>query len=97
MIDPHKYIVFNRQQFEQVMAHSGLAVRQLEELEDAVVIRLRDVFAATALSSYAHGILCSIEIAKSPRALDTDFLLELADYFAGQADEASRLQNKVPD
>ena len=71
-------------------------------LEDAVVIRTQDIFAAGGLSAYAHNIRAYIGGAFHfiPSEM-VEQLLEVADYFASVAQEAedrlNRGECKVPD
>lgn len=104
MIDTHKYIVFKRDDLMGLLDRTpGIDVRNVTDaldtlcLDDALVIRKRDVFAASALYTYAHSIQTAIELAQFPQALDVEFLEQLRDYFAGEADDASRRIGRVPD
>lgn len=101
-IDRRKYVVFNRADLMKLLERTPgidltgfLSDIDKLELDDAVVIRRRDVFAASALYAYAHSIQTVIEISRSPEALDLEFLAELADFFAGEADHST--QHQVPD
>ena len=72
------------------------------ELNDAVVIRRRDVFAAPALEAYANAIQCVIEaLYCTAMAGNVDGLEELrniADYFHTQAEKSYNEANrKLPD
>lgn len=71
-------------------------------LDDAVVIRRQDVFAAPALEAYANAIQCLIEaIDLVPYDADLDkskqSLRDIADYFHDQADRSYMIQRKLPD
>ena len=66
-------------------------------VDDAVVIRLKDPFAATALHTYCSAILTVLELME----LDEDEhqrMLDIADYFHQQAVESSSIKGKrLPD
>lgn len=112
-IDRNKYITFKSCEFDKWLEGvHDMDVEQLPlALEDAVVIRRQDVFAAPALYAYASTILSCVELMEavmSPQYLgkvsigDTepmvriDQLRELADFFAGEADTARQVHGKVP-
>ena len=67
-------------------------------IDDAVVIRLKDPFAATALHSYANTILSTIELIPNLDPDDYQRMIEIADYFAQKAMESQAIKNKrLPD
>lgn len=92
-----KYIVFKRDTWDWT------EVSPKDEVHDAVVIRLQDVFAESALWTYANEIRAAMEILRLmyPASVDSDVLMErldgIADYFAQMADAAGRVTKKVPD
>jgi hypothetical protein len=104
-----KYVVFARDHYRQWMDEWPEVNPEEEprEIEDAVVIRRQDVFAASALFSYANSIRTATEIMELERAgrggergpVDevVDRLNEIADYFMRQAEEASKSASKIPD
>lgn len=127
-IDRDKYIVFKRQEFQEMMSLLALPpwtdqrdgslvgkdwlippfIEQIsdevkdKELVDAVVIRKKDPFAASALHAYASSILTTIELLKISGVNGdlADRLLKLADYFSGEADDATfglDGDRKIPD
>lgn len=110
MASDSKYVVFHRDYYEQWM-NEWPEVNPAEEplpIDDAVVIRLQDVFAAPALYAYAASIRTAIEIMERARAatgtpraeLDgiVDRLNDIADYFMEQAVKAERSEKmKIPD
>lgn len=104
-IDPDKYVVFHRDTFHGIIQQACSKLNSLQlamdltdvQLDDAVVIRKRDVFAAPALYAYAATIQSVIEVQEASQKVDTDHLRELVDFFAGEADQARRIQGKVPD
>ena len=71
------------------------------EVNDAVVIRLKDPFAATALYTYSSTIVSFIELLRDLDHLSTeeeDRLLGIADYFHMQAMLSSEITGKkLPD
>jgi hypothetical protein len=64
------------------------------ELEDAVVIRRRDLFASPALASYAAAIVMAIKLA--PNAENREELLRVADYFQRQSELAAEEGHQMP-
>ena len=107
-----KYVVFKREDWqkgwEELISKDNLVTWDFppEQVEDAVVIRRQDIFAPAALYGYAHAVLTArdiLEWGSSESELDEldslalDSLTELADYFASQADLATKEQSKVPD
>jgi len=60
-------------------------------VQDAVVIRRQDLFAAPCLATYANMI------ALVARRVEDPELLAIADYFEGQAQLASEEGHKYPD
>lgn len=65
-------------------------------VEDAVVIRKQDVFAAPALDAYSNAITCAVELMPddSPHK---ERLKDLADFFHQQAVESWIMDRKIPD
>lgn len=107
-IDPGKYVVFKRsdwnefaEQVRQIHHADELAFELAEKgLTEAVVIRLKDVFAEGALNSYSSAVLTTIDVLRmAPDANVSllEHLRDLADYFAGCAEKAHKLSKKVPD
>jgi hypothetical protein len=70
-------------------------------VDDAVVIRLKDPFAATALHTYANTIMSFVELMQTVSALgkeEEQRLLDIADYFAEKGDESRKILDKrLPD
>jgi len=70
-------------------------------VEDAVVIRLKDPFAATALHTYANTILSFVELMRTVSALSKEEetrLMDIADYFQEKGDESRMITDKrLPD
>lgn len=91
-----KYVVLKRADLESLLMELGLqsvndpdvpadwAEDALESyvLQDAVVIRTKDVFAGPALHSYAHNIALVAHLSSRPE------LQPIADYFSDRAREA---------
>jgi hypothetical protein len=91
----------------------GWTVDQLldKELPDAVVIRLQDIFADTALYNYANAIQTQIEMLRAMRVehlMEDDMvgdydsmmkrLEDIRDYFFGKANQSRNLDyRKIPD
>lgn len=104
-----KYITFKRAEYEEwlqverrfqpsALVHAS----EPEPINDAVVIRTQDIFAAAGLNAYALNIRTYIGgvVNFMPEEM-VDKLLEVADYFAAVAQEAEdrlvRGECKVPD
>lgn len=86
-----KYVVFKRDQFD-----AGVSA----PLDDAVVIRLQDVFASAALYTYANTIAVALSVLRTTDGVDRDLLSSLqstADYFAECAEDAGDYAGKLPD
>jgi len=122
-----KYMVFKRNEFYELMGELALPVGDVDcapvaqniekrakevSLQDAVVIRKQDMFAAPALHAYASSIQTVIELLESlapdPNIKDHGIpgmpvgkmarLHEIRDYFFQQALEADDVRTKkVPD
>lgn len=97
-----KYVVFKRADWEALQQESPESDPEEFILEDAVVIRLQDIFAESALFAYAASIRTSCEILEAtvtdPDPALLDNLNEIADYFMSQGELASKgLHRKIPD
>jgi len=101
--DP-KYIVFKAEEFDRWnnlvggTKKAGLQGR----VDDAVVIRLKDPFAATALYTYCNTIMSFLELMDDRDASMTEEerqrMLDIADYFHGQAMDSEKIKGKrLPD
>jgi hypothetical protein len=70
-------------------------------VDDAVVIRLKDPFAATALFTYCNTIISFVELLESLEVIsegEHQSLLDIADYFHSQALESEKIKDKrLPD
>lgn len=113
MIKLDKYTVFKTDELQQMMGRflpkgdvdcAPVAQEMLEaiadtQLRDCVVIRLKDVFAESALRSYAASVLTAVDVLRMQpytNIAQLEWLVELADYFNGAAEQASHMQKKVP-
>jgi len=67
-----------------------------QEVMDAVVIRLQDVFAPPALDSYANSIAIALELIASDGE-QWKSLRAIADYFSEQASISWDTNRKIPD
>lgn len=98
-----KYVVFKKSDIDLVLLQdlmeSNTTVSLPVPIDDAVVIRTQDIFAAGGLSAYAHQINVFLQHAMSED--DASALEEIRDYFLGVAQEAEdrmhRGECKVPD
>lgn len=68
-------------------------------VDDAVVIRLKDPFAATALFTYCNTILSFVELLEDQMSdEDHQRMIDIADYFHQQACVSQKIDNKrLPD
>lgn len=70
-------------------------------VDDGVVIRLKDPFAATALFTYANTIMSFVELLQVNDKLSyqtAQDLMAIADYFHEQACESQKIEGKrLPD
>jgi hypothetical protein len=85
------------------MADDKYIVTRLDgtPVDDAVVIRLKDPFAATALFTYANTIMSFIELMEKGQHLDEwehMRLVDIADYFFSQGVLSQQIDKKrLPD
>jgi len=96
-----KYVVFKRSEFnEWFQGTHQMPGKMPTPLNDAVVVRTRDVFAGPALHSYASAVLTVKDMLLSMGSLgkkDEESLQEIAEYFSARAMEADeRIDKKVP-
>lgn len=120
-MNKEKYIVFKTEEFEKLLDQQGdkadafTLIHDLSqiELEDFVVIRLADQFAAPALFEYGNAIqtlldfLRSMEIGSKLSHIgdvseeeydDTiDRLIGIRDYFFEKAQQSQTMTRKLPD
>lgn len=106
-----KYIVFKRTSFDDLLIKvvpeltpsvgDALNVLASEQIEDAVVIRKQDVFAAPALDAYANAIAVAIEVLSSHNRGNNNPMVEslkaIADYFHSAASASWEMDRKIPD
>ena len=93
-----KYVVFKIEDFNQALGEGTIG--QCPEVDDAVVIRLKDPFAATALYTYCNTIMSFLELMPEEflSEQENQRMLDLADYFHGQAMESEKIKGKrLPD
>lgn len=95
-----KYIVFKKDEFEKWFEWAADMTERLPDpVDDAVVIRMQDIFAAPALDAYAATIQTVIECA-AYTAHDAPVIKRLqpiADYFHTQAAKSWSLDRRLPD
>jgi len=106
-VDNEKYVTFKREEFVTWIGllstmdlretnPGALLTEALElRLEDAVVIRRQDLFAAPALATYASMIGMVAQNISNPTV--SKELLSIADYFDHQAGIAADEGYKLPD
>lgn len=103
-----KYVVFKREEWEDAMEpyisaqrSRGYPVPLPDEVDDGVVMRRQDVFAAPAFRIYANSIAASMVVAAKLVVpglhLTNERLSEIAAYFERQAELSEREDRKVPD
>jgi len=93
-----KYVVFKKDDFDALMDESPEADFWGCQLDDAVVIRLQDVFAQSALFAYASAIRTTIEILEAMGMDAPAQMSETADYFMRMGEKAGKHPiKKVPD
>ena len=92
-----KYIVFKREEWEHSVG-TDLGAYPIP-LGDAVVIRLKDPYAASALHAYTNAILTVLDLLADKLDPDTyQEQLDIADYFHQKAVESSEIKGKrLPD
>jgi hypothetical protein len=95
-----KYVVFKREEWEHSIG-TDLGAYPIP-LDDAVVIRLKDPFAATALYTYCNTIMSMLELMDDRDASmsedERQSMLDIADYFHGKAMESEKIKDKrLPD
>jgi hypothetical protein len=98
-----KYLVYKQEEMTN-WVEGNLAIAQSipAALDDAVVIRLKDPFASTALYTYCNTIMSFLELMDDRDATMTEgerqTLLDIADYFHGQAMDSEKIKGKrLPD
>lgn len=91
-----KYVVFKIEDWKTFGGEEWMGAKPLD---DAVVIRLKDPFAATALYTYCNTIMSFIELLDDTMSEnDRQRMLDVADYFHGQAMESEKIKGKrLPD
>jgi len=93
-----KYVVIKRDEYVEWFARNVAVIDQPKLLEDAVVIRTQDIFAASGLYAYAHTLLTHCELLEHMFGADTSELRAIADYFFERAHEAEHHpRRKLPD
>lgn len=97
-IDPDKYIVFNRRDYEQgKTVFSTATANPPVELHDSVVIRLQDVFAPIVLTVYAQQIELLLRHGGDIAPEQRRNLIDLQAYFFELALRAEEMQGqKLP-
>ena len=94
-----KYIVFKADDYAQWFK-DGMRIQGLPQaVDDAVVIRLKDPYAASALHAYTNAILTVLDLLGDKLDPDTyQEQLDIADYFHQKAVDSSEMKGKrLPD
>lgn len=103
-----KYVVFKKSDWDREMKkylqdqqRRGYSVPLPNEVEDAVVMRRQDVFAAPAFRVYANSMAASMVVAAKLVApglhLESETISKIARYFEEQAELSESEDRKVPD
>lgn len=94
-----KYIVFKVEDLmeDQIRGHDFKFYDPEDAIDDAVVIRRQDLFAAGALHTYSHTISMSAYLVTKTDPEQGKKLQNIADYFHEQAVLAEEEGFKVPD
>lgn len=103
-MNDNKYVVFKREDFDRIASDKGTATRNellRVALDDAVVIRKKDVFAPPALDMYANSILVALSMIGTVESGDTpteltNQLRAIADYFHAQATDSWNQVRSLP-
>ena len=94
-----KYITFKADDYAQWMK-DGRRIQGLPQpVDDAVVIRLKDPYASSALHAYTNAILTVLDLMADDLDPDTyQAQLDIADYFHQMAVSSSEIKGKrLPD
>ena len=96
-MDDQKYVVIKRSEWEQLRLDTG-SVRMPDPLDDAVVIRTKDIFAGPVLETYAGAVQTAIEVIQGTSSdLARSWIEDLEairDYFHERAQEAQTFNHK---
>lgn len=97
-----KYVTFKREEFEEAKRAGGGRMYNIpNEVEDAVVIRRQDIYAAPAFRAYSATIASSLVVAAKIVApgmvIHNTGLESIARYFERQAELSEQEERKVPD
>lgn len=91
-----KYVVFKKEDFDKWQMEQAEPLESTPRpLDDAVVIRTKDLFAPPALDTYANSILValSLMLPNDPRRVS---LQAIADYFHARAVEGWQQSRTLP-
>lgn len=95
-----KYLVYKQEEMTG-WVEGNLAIAQTipAALDDAVVIRLKDPFAATALYTYCNTIMSFMELMEDTMTQEEHRrMLDIADYFHERAVSSEKIKGKrLPD
>jgi hypothetical protein len=93
-----KYVVFKLDDWNEATKNEDMPPLPFP-LDDAVVIRLKDSYASSALHAYTNAILTVLDI--MGKDMDPDVFqqqLDIADYFHQKAVQSGEIKNKrMPD
>lgn len=88
-VKDEKYIVFKRSDWDKFITNltAGYSVVTPDRVDDAVVIRTRDIYAGPALHAYAHAAMTTMEFL-TPEHPEREGIGKVVDYFIDRANEA---------
>lgn len=89
-VKDEKYIVFKRSDWEEASQNLGSAWVP-EPVEDAVVIRTRDIYAGPALHAYAHAAMTTLEFLPEGSP-SRDSIDQVVNYFLDRAAQADQIR-----
>lgn len=96
-VKDEKYIVFKRSDWEaferetEFNYHPQSTTGVPEAVEDAVVIRTRDIYAGPALHAYAHAAMTTLEF-MTKHSLIREEIDQVVNYFLDRAEEADKIR-----
>lgn len=91
-----KYVVFKGEEFREWQLESGLPEDLPTPLDDAEVIRQKDLFAAAAYQSYADSVAVAVEVLEDLGHPVPAEMIQLRDHFFEAAGSARRSPSQIP-
>lgn len=101
MIQDDKFIVFKRDEWDKWKSDGMSRGEAPDVVEDAVVLRLQDEFASTAIRAYSDAVVTVIGIMQGIGYKVPESLLSISDHFVELSEQAQNLKQRfetgVPD